>query len=145
MLIMIFKGTYINELVNLLKDEITWIVPTADEIPMWQNVFGVLSWPVWLFSVILYISISFIINVTAICSRLKDRKAYLKIDKVLLITLGMVISQPTSIMPKRTRLKILITVWSLFSLYFSSAFTTTLISMLTTPRFGRNVSISNPI
>lgn len=129
--------------VQYMQDESTWVVPADIQLPHWvgllivfqPTVFGV----TFLLLILLWLSSSQIVKLCEFGFR-KEHECFRLRGTLLFITIGMLLANEPSKFPRTRFLKAILIMWSLFSFYWNSAFSATLISVITNTVYKGGVS-----
>jgi len=135
------RHEYFDFTIQYTQDKTTWVVPEADIIPKWRSLVAIFHPNVWLVSMIVYAIVS--ITTCLLGKSIKSTQEYAMFRTIYgtsLSTWCTLVGSAPAIFPKTTRLRVFVFLWGLFSLHWYTAYTTCLISMLTTPQYQNPVS-----
>lgn len=132
--------------VQYTNDIITWIVPADQELPHWIGLLLVFQPTVYgvviLLLLFLWYSSSRIVHLCQYNFRM-EHQYYTDSGTFLFVTIGMLLSNGPHTFPRTRFLKTILIMWSLFAFYWNSAFSSTLISVITNTVFKGGVRALN--
>lgn len=129
--------------VQYMQDVVTWIVPSDNMIPQWVGLLLIFQPSAYAATfgllIFFWVVVSSIVRVFKWNFR-REHKIYRAPISFLLITVGILFSNIPNKFPRTTFLKYLLVIWSLFCLHWSTAYSGTLMSVLTNTHFTAGVS-----
>lgn len=133
-----FPGPFNHYYYYRQQDDIVWVVPNADVLPFWIALFKIFNRNVWLASILCYVLTSAVIRAIAVFIP-NERAEYKQMAWIAVNTFRMVTGTGPNQSPRALTARLLIFIWAVFGFYWTSSYTTILISMITTPQYLRNV------
>lgn len=126
--------------IQYIQDDLVWIVSSTDFVPMALAMFLIFDKGIWIGCILSYIVLCFV--VWRIAKKFETEfQANHKLSFVAWNALGMLMGQPATLKLHTIKIRILYFIWSWFCLLWTSAYTSILISVITTPQHYRMVSI----
>lgn len=130
--------------VQYSQDKATWVVPADDMMPQWIALLMVFQPSAYAatFALLVFFcaAASTILRVFKDHFR-REHRCYRSPSSLVLITIGILFSNIPSKFPRTTFLKYLLVIWLLFCLHWSTAYSGTLMSVLTSTVLYSGVSI----
>lgn len=118
------------------KDELTWVLSKSEPEPQWYGLIQLFQGSVWLVSFILYIVIVLIVysmNRTKFLTFSEcDRPRRQRLNDIALHMWSMMIGISSKMKQPTSRERFIVFLWALLCLNWYTAYTTSLISRLTT-------------
>lgn len=124
-----------------LQDETAWVVPILEPFPHWFALIHLFQPYVWYATIATYVFVSLTVWILGKCSD-DEYQTFIQLHDILLVIARMMIGNYPPRFPKSTRLQIVIIMWSIFCLNWFAAYTTSLISMITSTFYGDSVGQS---
>lgn len=119
-------------------DDVTWCVHTADLAPVWLNTFKTYSWQLW---IAIGVSVMASGVILFMFVRYEQETRHQNLTWSCLNIIGTLVSMFTvSYFPKRVFIRIFMTSLLFAGINLWAAYTSSLISFLTSPRFERQIS-----
>ena len=118
-----------------MQDATVWVVPTADETPNWKKIFLVFTPTVWASSVVVYFLSSILVyflGKVALRNHQKEHVLFRSFYGALFAMYGVFVVNSTGF-AYTTRLRTFVIFWSLFCIHWYTAYTTSLVSLMTSP------------
>lgn len=115
-----------------LQTQLTCVVTNADFRPHWYGMIHIFQPLVWFSSLILCAFVCMVIWLMARNSR-KESPTYTEMHRIILNTIRLMVGNIPSSAPRTPHIRCVVILWSVFCLTFYSAYTTSLVSMITTP------------
>ena len=121
-----------------MKDATIWVVPVSSAIPNWKKLFFIFTPTVWVISLITFL----LVAVTTYCLSLDEKKmsSFKSFLNVLMVTYSIVLNQTRGDIPDSTKMRIFLFIYSIFSMHWSTAYSTSLTSMMTSPSYDEKIS-----
>lgn len=126
-----------------MQDEITWIVAISDPLPPWQGLINVFQYIVWVASLFVYILMVLIVWTVsrAMNNSTNEHRSYQQLSEISFLLWNMKIGVNSTVTPRSTRMRIIIYLWALLCLNWNTAYTTSLVSMMTNPVYIEKVYV----
>lgn len=124
--------------IQYLQDETTWVVPILEPFPHWFALIQLFHPYVWYASLATYAFACAAVWILGNWS-VDENQTFVRLHNILLAIARMMIGNCPPAFPKSTRLQIVIIMWSIFCLNWFSAYTTSLISMITSTFYSDSV------
>lgn len=143
----IFLHIYYNFFLLFIQDELRWIVRRSAANPQWQRIIQIFSESLWLLS---FGILAIMLAVVYAIGRMPPNNAHpeqpQRLDEIIMQVASMMIGISTSFKKRTKRQRIVIFFWAMFCLNYTTAYTSGLVSFLTTPMHMEQVSraIFNP-
>lgn len=116
-------------------DDLTWCIAKAGLAPTWLNVFKIFDVSTWIVVAVM------LLLTTIILHRFKKSdKNNENLGWSFLITLSMTISTPGHYKPNKFFIKIFFMTLAIYGMNFGAAYHSILISVLTSPRYDKQIS-----
>lgn len=120
--------------IQYTEDSSTWVVPSDQILPQWMGLLLVFQPVVYLVALLLLVYLWFAASrVVKYCAwnfRF-EHECYKKSSTFFLIVVGMLLSNEPRKFPRTKFLKTIIAMWTLLCFYWNSAFSATLMSVIT--------------
>lgn len=121
--------------VQYMEDTTVWVVLIADEIPNWRKIFLVFTPTVWTLTAVAYLLSSILVYFLGKAALTKDQKEHVlfrSLHGALFAMYGIFVVNSTGF-AYTTRLRNFVFFWSLFCIHWYTAYTTSLVSLMTSP------------
>lgn len=118
-----------------MEDTTVWVVLIADEIPNWRKIFLVFTPTVWTLTAMVYLASSvlvYFLGKAAVTNDQKEHVLYRSFNGALFAMYGVFVVNSTGF-AYTTRLRHFVIFWSLFCIHWYTAYTTSLVSLMTSP------------
>lgn len=130
--------------VQYMQDVVTWIVPSDDMMPQWIGLLLIFQPSAYVATfgllIFFWVVVSSMVRVFKWSFR-REHNIYRSPISFLFISVGILFSNIPNKFPRTTFLKYLLVIWSLFCLHWSTAYSGTLMSVLTNTHFTAGVSL----
>lgn len=119
--------------VQYMQDATIWVVPVSQALPNWKKIFQIFTPIVWVMTLFTYISVTIMTIVLSRGERLNNFRAA---SKVFLFTYCTMIGNSMGVLPVTTKLRLFIFLNCLYSMHWTTAYSSSLTSMMTSPKYG---------
>lgn len=122
---------------NFFKDSTIWVVPVA-QVPNWKKFFFIFTTNVWILSLLTYS----IVSIVAYSLSIKEKKGsiFTSLPGILLVIYSITINNSIGKFPKSTRFRVFLFLYALFALHWTTAYSSNLISLMTSPKYTQQIS-----
>lgn len=121
-------------------DDLTWCIAKAGLAPTWLNVFKIFDVSTWI-----VIAVMLLLTTIVLHKFKKSDRNHENLGWSFLITLSMTISNPGHYQPNKFFIKIFFMTLAIYGMNFGAAYHSILISVLTSPRYDKQISSLNEI
>ncbi|CAO1421445.1 unnamed protein product [Diamesa hyperborea] len=121
--------------VQYMEDTTVWVVLIADEIPNWRKIFLVFTPTVWILTTVVYLISSILVyflGKAALTNDQKEHVLYRSFHGALFAMYGVFVVNSTGF-AYTSRIRHFVIFWSLFCIHWYTAYTTSLVSLMTSP------------
>ncbi|CAO1443385.1 unnamed protein product [Diamesa serratosioi] len=131
------RHTVFDYTVQYMQDATVWVVSVADKIPNWRKIFLVFTPTVWAMSAIVYLLSSILVyflGLVALKNNQMEHALYRSFSGAFFATYGVFMVNSTG-SARTIRLRSFLIFWSLFCIHWYTAYTTSLVSLMTSPMY----------
>lgn len=110
-----------------------WIVPRSAAKPQWQGPINIFTENLWMLSFGMFCIMLVIVYIIGKWSDENNSEPIQRLDEMSMQVASMMIGISTSFKRRTKRQRVVIFLWAMLCLNFTTAYTSGLVSMLTTP------------
>lgn len=117
---------------RILKLDHIWLVPNSKLFPHWIGMIHIFQPYVWYSGFAVCALVCATIGYAANWTQYENPN-YVKMKNITLIIIGIMLNNVPKIVPTTWRIRFIFILWTIFCLNWTSAYTSSLITMITTP------------
>lgn len=119
------------KIISFIQADYVWIVPRGELIPHWLGMLLIFQPTVWYSGFAFVGLVCIVIWLLAQC-KVQEVPCYTRFKDISLIVIGIIMNNIPPKMPKTWRIRIVFILWLFFCINWTSAYTSSLITMITT-------------
>lgn len=135
----VMRNYYFDYVTYNIPESLTWCVPHAKNQKKWKKLLLVIPAELWFFTISIFLVVSICMWGLSNFEN-NDSSSYKIFSSCIQNTFSIFVNMAVKVQPKSFPVRILFIIWVFFSLHFSALYQTSLISILTKPKYEQQVT-----